>query len=93
MINKSIVNQNSNTCNCGYVLKSQALELSWGDGSSVYLSWTSGRTSCSQDSHEVELCHQLGEKLGLKDREQVHLCFTRSILILSSGTFRKLPNV
>ncbi|CAG10030.1 unnamed protein product, partial [Tetraodon nigroviridis] len=50
--------------------ESQALELSWGHGSSVFLSWTLGRTSSSHDSHEVELCHQLGQTLGLKDGEQ-----------------------
>lgn len=53
------------------VFQSQALELTWGSGSTVFLSWTLGRTSSSQDSHEVELCHQLGVKLGLNDREQV----------------------
>lgn len=70
--------------------KSQALELSWGHGFSVFLSWTLGRTSSSHDSHEVELCHQLGEKLGLKDREQVQSShsFTRSILILSYKVFQ-----
>ncbi|XP_011607188.2 peroxisomal ATPase PEX1 [Takifugu rubripes] len=50
--------------------ENQALELSWGAGSTVFLSWTFGRTSSSQDSHEVELCQQLGEKLGLKDGQQ-----------------------
>lgn len=53
--------------------KNQALELSWGHGSPVFLSWTLNRTSSSQDSHKVELCRQLGEKLGLKDGEQVQL--------------------
>ncbi|KAI3358539.1 hypothetical protein L3Q82_014954, partial [Scortum barcoo] len=48
----------------------QALELSWGHGSPVYLSWTQNRTSSSLDSHKVELSRQLGEKLGLKDGEQ-----------------------
>uniref|UniRef100_A0A8C4IA62 Peroxisomal ATPase PEX1 n=1 Tax=Dicentrarchus labrax TaxID=13489 RepID=A0A8C4IA62_DICLA len=50
--------------------ENQALELSWGHGSSVFLSWTQNRTSSSLDSHKVELCRQLGEKLGLKDGEQ-----------------------
>ncbi|KAF7659306.1 hypothetical protein LDENG_00000210, partial [Lucifuga dentata] len=48
----------------------QALELSWGHGSSVFLSWTQNRTSSSLDDHKVELCRQLGEKLGLRDGEQ-----------------------
>ncbi|XP_044027197.1 peroxisome biogenesis factor 1 isoform X2 [Siniperca chuatsi] len=50
--------------------ETQALELSWGHGSPVFLSWTQNRTSSSLDSHKVELCRQLGEKLGLKDGEQ-----------------------
>ncbi|XP_034455813.1 peroxisome biogenesis factor 1 isoform X2 [Hippoglossus hippoglossus] len=50
--------------------ENQALELSWDHGSPLYLSWTLNRTSSSYDSHEVELCRQLGEKLGLKDGEQ-----------------------
>ncbi|KAM6974793.1 peroxisomal ATPase PEX1 [Tautogolabrus adspersus] len=69
----------SNTKNCFLHLPSrlishlslnenQALELSWGNGCPVFLSWTQNRTSL--DSHKVELCRQLGEKLGLKDGEQ-----------------------
>uniref|UniRef100_A0AAQ5XCM8 Peroxisomal ATPase PEX1 n=1 Tax=Amphiprion ocellaris TaxID=80972 RepID=A0AAQ5XCM8_AMPOC len=50
--------------------ENQALELSWGHGSPVFLSWTQNRTSSSLDNHNVELCRQLGEKLGLKDGEQ-----------------------
>ncbi|XP_078124108.1 peroxisomal ATPase PEX1 isoform X2 [Sander vitreus] len=50
--------------------ENQALELSWSHGSPVFLSWTLNRTSSSLDSHKVELCRQLGEKLGLKDGEQ-----------------------
>ncbi|XP_069371970.1 peroxisomal ATPase PEX1 isoform X1 [Paralichthys olivaceus] len=50
--------------------ENQALELSWGHGSPLYLSWTLNRTSSSYDSHKVELCRQLGEKLGLRDGEQ-----------------------
>nr|XP_046273576.1 peroxisome biogenesis factor 1 isoform X2 [Scatophagus argus] len=50
--------------------ENQALELSWGHGPPVFLSWTHSRTSSSLDSHKVELCRQLGEKLGLKDGEQ-----------------------
>ncbi|KAF0024772.1 hypothetical protein F2P81_023574 [Scophthalmus maximus] len=50
--------------------ENQALELSWGHGSPLYLSWTPNRASSSFDSHKVELCRQLGEKLGLKDGEQ-----------------------
>ncbi|XP_029976801.1 peroxisomal ATPase PEX1 [Salarias fasciatus] len=49
--------------------ENQALELSWGVGSPVFLSWTLNKGSC-QDSHRVELCRQLGEKLGLNDGEQ-----------------------
>lgn len=51
--------------------QNQALELSWAHGSPVFLSWTQNRNSSSLDSHQVELCRQLGEKLGLKDGEQV----------------------
>uniref|UniRef100_A0A668AH40 Peroxisomal ATPase PEX1 n=1 Tax=Myripristis murdjan TaxID=586833 RepID=A0A668AH40_9TELE len=50
--------------------ENQALELSWGDGSPVFLSWTQNRASSNLDDHKVELCRQLGEKLGLKDGEQ-----------------------
>uniref|UniRef100_UPI0037E7EAED peroxisomal ATPase PEX1 n=1 Tax=Semicossyphus pulcher TaxID=241346 RepID=UPI0037E7EAED len=50
--------------------ENQALELSWGHGSPVFLSWTPNRTSSNLDSHKVELCRQLGEKLGLRDGEQ-----------------------
>ncbi|XP_030003125.1 peroxisomal ATPase PEX1 [Sphaeramia orbicularis] len=50
--------------------ENQALELSWGNGSPVFLSWTPNRNSSNADSHTVELCRQLGEKLGLKDGEQ-----------------------
>ncbi|XP_070777978.1 peroxisomal ATPase PEX1 [Enoplosus armatus] len=50
--------------------ENQVLELSWGHGSPVFLSWTQNRTSSSLDSLKVELCRQLGEKLGLKDGEQ-----------------------
>ncbi|XP_071776236.2 peroxisomal ATPase PEX1 [Centroberyx gerrardi] len=50
--------------------ENQALELSWGDGSSVFLSWTRNRASSNLENHKVELCRQLGDKLGLKDGEQ-----------------------
>ncbi|XP_068603433.1 peroxisomal ATPase PEX1 [Brachionichthys hirsutus] len=50
--------------------ENQALELSWGHGSSAFLSWTLSRTSSSQDDHKAELCRHLGEKLGLRDGEQ-----------------------
>ncbi|MEQ2252184.1 hypothetical protein ILYODFUR_019178, partial [Ilyodon furcidens] len=50
--------------------ENQALELSWGNGSPVFLSWTQYRASSGPDGHNVELCRQLGEKLGLKDGEQ-----------------------
>ncbi|XP_041665948.1 peroxisome biogenesis factor 1 [Cheilinus undulatus] len=50
--------------------ENQALELSWGHGCPIFLSWTQNRTTSNLDSHKVELCRQLGEKLGLKDGEQ-----------------------
>uniref|UniRef100_A0A3Q1J178 Peroxisomal ATPase PEX1 n=1 Tax=Anabas testudineus TaxID=64144 RepID=A0A3Q1J178_ANATE len=50
--------------------ENQALELSWVHGNPVFLSWTQNRTSSCLDSHQVALCRQLGEKLGLKDGEQ-----------------------
>ncbi|KAM8840988.1 peroxisomal ATPase PEX1 isoform 1-T1 [Spinachia spinachia] len=50
--------------------ENQALELSWAHGAPVFLSWTQNRRSCSLDSNNVELCRQLGEKLGLSDGEQ-----------------------
>uniref|UniRef100_A0A3Q3K496 Peroxisomal ATPase PEX1 n=1 Tax=Monopterus albus TaxID=43700 RepID=A0A3Q3K496_MONAL len=50
--------------------ENQALELSWGHDYPVFLSWTQNRTSSILDSYKVELCRQLGEKLGLKDGEQ-----------------------
>ncbi|CAL8296525.1 unnamed protein product [Lota lota] len=51
--------------------ENQALELSWGHGSPVFLSWTRSRSSTKPEEHIVELCRQLGEKLGLKEGEQV----------------------
>ncbi|KAK2830302.1 hypothetical protein Q5P01_018233 [Channa striata] len=50
--------------------ENQALELSWGHGDPVFLSWIRSRASPNSDSHQVELCRQLGEKLGLKDGEK-----------------------
>ncbi|KAM9838240.1 peroxisomal ATPase PEX1 [Aulostomus maculatus] len=50
--------------------ENQALELSRSHGSPVFLSWTQNRSSTSFDCHQVELCRQLGEKLGLRDGEQ-----------------------
>ncbi|XP_041867803.1 peroxisome biogenesis factor 1 isoform X2 [Melanotaenia boesemani] len=50
--------------------ENQALELSWGNGPPVFLSWTQSKTTSSPENHKVELCRQLGEKLGLKDGEQ-----------------------
>lgn len=49
--------------------------MSWGDASPVFLSWTVNRAASEQDEHKVELCRQLGEKLGLKDGEQVKSSF------------------
>lgn len=50
--------------------ENQALELSWGHGSPVFLSWAPNRNSSSVNGHQVELSRQLGEKLGLSDGEQ-----------------------
>uniref|UniRef100_A0A665WKC9 Peroxisomal ATPase PEX1 n=1 Tax=Echeneis naucrates TaxID=173247 RepID=A0A665WKC9_ECHNA len=50
--------------------ENQPLELSLGHGSPLFLSWTPNRTTSSFDSHKVELCRQLAEKLGLKDGVQ-----------------------
>ncbi|KAG7247699.1 hypothetical protein CRUP_014116, partial [Coryphaenoides rupestris] len=60
-----------------------ALELSWAhDGSPVFLSWTrSSRSSSKPEDLRVELCRQLGEKLGLRDGEQG---FLRPCLQVSS---------
>ncbi|KAJ0003280.1 hypothetical protein NQD34_008378 [Periophthalmus magnuspinnatus] len=49
--------------------ENQALELSWGSGTSAFLSWTCNRNS-SNDTQRVELCRQLGERLGIEDGEQ-----------------------
>lgn len=93
----SVMSNHHHKHNFGYLFKSQALELSWGHGSTVFLSWTFGRISSSHDSNEVELCQQLGEKLGLKAGEQVHISHCAMfascilILVLSYGTFRKSP--
>ncbi len=67
---KKYYSKNCALCVCD---QNQALELSWGHGSPVFLSWTQNRNSSSLDGHKVELCRQLGEKLGLKDGEQVRL--------------------
>ncbi|XP_017279993.1 peroxisome biogenesis factor 1 isoform X2 [Kryptolebias marmoratus] len=61
--------------------ENQALELSWGSESPVFLSWTQNNSSSDPDSGKVELCRQLGEKLGLKDGEQG---FLRPCLQVSS---------
>ncbi|XP_061598597.1 peroxisome biogenesis factor 1 [Cololabis saira] len=62
--------------------ENQALELSWSNGSTVFLSWTQNRTSSSPDSYKVEISRQLGEKLGLTDGEQgfLRLCHQVSSL-------------
>ncbi|KAM6899312.1 peroxisomal ATPase PEX1 [Xenentodon cancila] len=62
--------------------ENQALELSWSNGSTVFLSWTRNRSSSSPDSYKVEISRQLGEKLGLKDGEQgfLRLCHQVSSL-------------
>lgn len=61
--------------------KNQALELSWGHGSSAFLSWTLSRVSSGQDSHKVEMSRQLGEKLRLTDGEQVQLHSERFVFL------------
>ncbi|XP_054620277.1 peroxisome biogenesis factor 1 isoform X2 [Dunckerocampus dactyliophorus] len=72
----------SNTKNCFLHLSSklishlslnenQALELSSSHGPPVFLSWALNRSSSSSfDSHRVEMCRHLGEKLGLQDGEE-----------------------
>ncbi|PWA15107.1 hypothetical protein CCH79_00008874 [Gambusia affinis] len=50
--------------------ENQTLELSWDNAHPVYLSWTQSRASSDPHSNDVELCRQMGEKLGLKDGEQ-----------------------
>uniref|UniRef100_A0A3Q2QG12 Peroxisomal ATPase PEX1 n=1 Tax=Fundulus heteroclitus TaxID=8078 RepID=A0A3Q2QG12_FUNHE len=50
--------------------ENQALELSWDNGPPVFLSWTQNRASSGPDGPNVELCRQLGEKLGLRGGEQ-----------------------
>ncbi|XP_024920933.1 peroxisome biogenesis factor 1 isoform X3 [Cynoglossus semilaevis] len=62
-------------------IMNQALELSLGHGSPLYLSWTLKRSSSRCDGQEVELSRHLGGKLGLKDGEQ---CFLRTCHQMSS---------
>ncbi|XP_015227895.1 PREDICTED: peroxisome biogenesis factor 1 isoform X1 [Cyprinodon variegatus] len=63
--------------------ENQALELSWGNGPAVFLSWTRNRVSSDPQDHNVELCWQLGEKLGLKDGEQAFLKACHQVSSLS----------
>ncbi|XP_077599080.1 peroxisomal ATPase PEX1 [Stigmatopora nigra] len=59
------------------LIENQALELSWShDGPPVFLSWTLNRNSSNFDSHQVELCRHLAEKLGLLEGEEgfVRVC-------------------
>ncbi|XP_072365379.1 peroxisomal ATPase PEX1 isoform X1 [Scyliorhinus torazame] len=51
----------------------QAIELSWGPEQSAFLSWVGRRYTGFEGENIVEINRQLGEKLGLKDGEQVFL--------------------
>jgi hypothetical protein len=62
------------------VIKNQALELSWGHDARVFLSWTRSRSPANQEDHKVALSRQLGEKLGLRDGEQVMM--SHSLILL-----------
>ncbi|MGH0142184.1 UNVERIFIED_CONTAM: hypothetical protein FKN15_052238 [Acipenser sinensis] len=55
---------------CPYPLN-QAIELSWGLHQSVFLSWTRCQRSAFLEENVVEINRQLGDKLGIKDQEQV----------------------
>ncbi|XP_077363973.1 peroxisomal ATPase PEX1 isoform X2 [Festucalex cinctus] len=51
--------------------ENQALELSSSHGGPpVFLSWTLSSSNSGLDSHHVELCRHLAEKLGLRDGEE-----------------------
>ncbi|XP_007547653.1 peroxisomal ATPase PEX1 isoform X1 [Poecilia formosa] len=50
--------------------ENQTLELSWDNAPPVFLTWTQNRASSDPHSNDVELCRQMGEKLGLKEGEQ-----------------------
>ncbi|XP_078094984.1 peroxisomal ATPase PEX1 isoform X3 [Mustelus asterias] len=51
----------------------QAIELSWGIQQSAFLSWVGRRCTGFEGESIAEINRQLGEKLGLKDGEQVFL--------------------
>ncbi|KAM9738387.1 peroxisomal ATPase PEX1 isoform 1-T1 [Menidia menidia] len=72
--------------------ENQALELSWDDGPPVFLSWTQKRTSSSLDDYNVELCRQLGEKLGLKEGEQGFLRACNQVSSLNQVTVEPLSS-
>ncbi|KAK1172893.1 peroxisome biogenesis factor 1 isoform X1 [Acipenser oxyrinchus oxyrinchus] len=57
--------------------ENQAIELSWGLHQPVFLSWTRCQRSAFLEENVVEINRQLGDKLGIKDREQAFLrpCF------------------
>ncbi|XP_067864854.1 peroxisome biogenesis factor 1 isoform X2 [Heterodontus francisci] len=51
----------------------QAIELSWGIQQSAFLSWVGRRYTGFEGEKIAEINRQLGEKLGVKDGEQVFL--------------------
>ncbi|XP_067859344.1 peroxisome biogenesis factor 1 isoform X2 [Heptranchias perlo] len=51
----------------------QAIELSWGLQQSAFLSWVGCRYAGFEGENIAEINRQLGEKLGVKDGEQVFL--------------------
>uniref|UniRef100_A0A4W3J9M4 Peroxisomal ATPase PEX1 n=1 Tax=Callorhinchus milii TaxID=7868 RepID=A0A4W3J9M4_CALMI len=58
---------------CVLYINCQTIELSWGLQQSAYLSWVGRRYGGFKEENIVEINRQLGEKLGIKDGEQVFL--------------------
>ncbi|XP_053323032.1 peroxisomal ATPase PEX1 isoform X2 [Spea bombifrons] len=52
--------------------QSHAVEVSWGN-EPVYLGWMENRNRSSRENHFAELNIHLGEKLGIKDGQQIFL--------------------